>query len=57
MVSNSAYKNIKKAVIVRLKKQEETLDEILDSYPKLSPGQRAQMIEELVQEGYIQGNE
>ena len=57
MVTNTAYRIIKKAVIVRLKKQEETLDEILDSYPKLSPGQRAQMIEELIQEGYIQGNE
>ena len=57
MVTNTAYRIIKKAVIVRLKKQEETVEEILDSYPKLSAGQRSQMIEELIQEGYIQGNE
>jgi uncharacterized protein (DUF433 family) len=52
MVTNTAYKIIKKAVIIRLKKGE-NIEDILDSYPKLSAGQRAQMIEELVQEGYI----
>lgn len=56
MVTNTAYKIIKKAVIVRIKKGEE-IESILDSYPKLSTGQRAQMIEELVQEGYIEGDE
>ena len=52
MVTNTAYKIIKKAVIVRIKKGE-NYEEILDSYPKLSNEQRAQMIEELIQEGYI----
>lgn len=54
MVTNTAYKIIKKAVIVRLKKGENIVD-ILDSYPKLSDGQRAQMTEELIAEGYIEG--
>jgi len=54
MVTNIAYKIIKKAAIVRLKKGE-NIEDILDSYPKLSAGQRAQMIEELIQEGYIIG--
>ena len=52
MVTNTAYKIIKKAVIVRIKKGE-NYEEILDSYPKLSNEQRTQMIEELAQEGYI----
>ena len=54
MVTNTAYKIIKKATIVRLKKGE-NIEDILDSYPKLSAGQRAQMTEELIQEGYIIG--
>ena len=54
MVTNTAYKIIKKAVIVRIKKGED-VTEILDSYPKLSAGQRAQMIQELIEEGYIVG--
>ena len=54
MVTTAAYKIIKKAAIVRLRKGED-FTEILDSYPKLSTGQRAQMTEELIEEGYIQG--
>ena len=54
MVTNTAYKIIKKAIIIRLKKGE-NIEDILDSYPKLSEGQRAQMIEELIQEGHIVG--
>lgn len=56
MVTNTAYRIIKKAVIVRIKKGE-NYEEVLDSYPKLSDEQRAQMIEELIQEGYIEGDE
>ena len=55
MVTNTAYKIIKKAVIIRLKKGE-NLEDIFDSYPKLSAGQRAQMTEELIQEGYVIGD-
>ena len=56
MVTNTAYKIIKKAIIIRIKKDEESLENILDSYPKLSAGQRTQMTEELIQEGYIIGD-
>lgn len=56
MITNTAYKIIKKAVIVRIKKGED-IESILDSYPKLSAGQRAQMMDELTQENYIRGDE
>ena len=54
MVTNTAYKIIEKAIIIRLKKNE-NLEDILNSYPKLSDGQRAQMIEGLIQKGYVIG--
>ena len=53
MVTATAYKIIKKAVIVRLKRGED-IETILDSYPKLSSAQRTQMVQELTDEGYIQ---
>lgn len=56
MVSALTYKTIKKAVIIRLKRGEEFNDIIL-SYPKLSDKQKAQMFIELVEEGYIQGED
>lgn len=52
MVSNAAYKIIKKAVILRIKHGENAVD-VIDSYPKLSDTQRAQMLLELEEEGYI----
>lgn len=52
MVSNLTYKTIKKAVIIRLKRGEE-FNEIIESYPKLSDKQKAQMLVELTEEGYI----
>lgn len=52
MVTPAAYKIIKKAVILRIKHGEEAVD-IIDSYPKLSDTQRAQMLLELEEEGYI----
>lgn len=53
MVSNTAYRIIKKAVIIRLL-QEEEINIIIESYPKLSNEQKQQLINELQQEGYIQ---
>lgn len=53
MVSNTAYRIIKKAVIIRLS-QEEEINIIIESYPKLSNEQKQQLINELQQEGYIQ---
>lgn len=56
MVTKSAYKIIKKAVILRLNRGEDII-EILASYPKLSDAQRAQMLVELEEEGYINDGE
>jgi uncharacterized protein (DUF433 family) len=56
MVTNTAYRIIKKAVIVRVKRGEE-IETILDSYPKLSEEQREQMIQELIEEGILEGEE
>lgn len=52
MVTNAAYKIIKKAVILRIKHGEDAID-VIDSYPKLSDSQRAKMLLELEEEGYI----
>ena len=52
MVTKAGYKIIKKAVILRISRGEDVI-EILDSYPKLSDTQRAQMLVELADEGYI----
>lgn len=52
MVSALTYKTIKKAVIIRLKRGEE-FNTIIESYPKLSDKQKAQMLVELTEEGYI----
>lgn len=52
MVSALTYKTIKKAVIIRLKRGEE-FNVIIESYPKLSDKQKAQMLVELTEEGYI----
>lgn len=52
MVTVTAYKIIKKAVILRIKRGENVI-EVIDSYPKLSDTQRAQMLVELEEEGYI----
>lgn len=52
MVSNLAYKIIKKAVIIRVREGEDSY-EVIASYSKLSPQQQEQMIAELTQEGII----
>ncbi len=52
MVTPAAYKIIKKAVILRINRGEDAI-EVIDSYPKLSDTQRAQMLLELEEEGYI----
>ncbi len=56
MVSALTYKTIKKAVIIRLKRGEE-FNDIIASYPKLSDKQKAQMLVELTEEGYISTGE
>lgn len=56
MVSNAAYKIIKKAVILRIKHGEDAI-EVIDSYPRLSDSQRARMLVELEEEGYIVSQE
>ena len=56
MVSALTYKTIKKAVIIRLKRGEE-FNDIITSYPKLSDKQKAQMLVELTEEGYISTEE
>ena len=56
MVSALTYKTIKKAVIIRLKRGEE-FNDIIASYPKLSDKQKAQMLVELTEEGYISTEE
>ena len=53
MVTPSAYKIIKKAVIIRIKRGED-VTEVIASYPKLSDAQKAQLLVELVEEGYVQ---
>lgn len=52
MVTPLAYKIIKKAVILRVKRGEDAV-EVINDYPKLSDTQRAQMLLELEEEGYI----
>lgn len=52
MVSNAAYRIIKKAVILRVEAGEKA-ENILESYPKLSDEQKIQMLNELISEGYI----
>ena len=52
MVTNAAYKIIKKAVILRIKHGEDAID-VIDSYPKLSDSHRARMLLELKEEGYV----
>lgn len=52
MVTAMAYKIIKKAVILRVKRGEDPI-EVINDYPKLSDTQRAQMLLELEEEGYI----
>lgn len=54
MVTPSAYKIIKRAVILRINRGEDPI-EVIDSYPKLSDTQRAQMLVELQEEGIIAG--
>lgn len=56
MVTPSAYKIIKRAVILRINRGEDPV-EVIDSYPKLSDTQRAQMLLELEEEGYISDGE
>lgn len=55
MVTPAAYKIIKKAVILRIKRGENAV-EVINNYPKLSDTQRAQMFLELQDEGYIAPN-
>lgn len=52
MVTNAAYRIIKKAVILRVKRGENAVD-VINDYPKLSDTQRAKMLLELEEEGYI----
>ena len=52
MVSAVSYRIIKKAVIIRINQGEE-VNEVIFSYPKLSDKQKAQMLQELIDEGYI----
>ena len=52
MVSNAAYRIIKKAVILRIQNGEHG-NEVIDSYTKLSDEQKAQLLNELATEGYI----
>lgn len=52
MVTAMAYKIIKKAVILRIKRGEDAI-EVINDYPKLSDTQRAKMLLELKEEGYI----
>lgn len=54
MVTRSAYKIIKRAIILRINRGEDPI-EVIDSYPKLSDTQRAQMLVELEEEGIIAG--
>lgn len=55
-VSSLVYKTIKKAVIIRIKRGEDVY-EVLESYPKLSEAQKAKMLEELIEEGYVEAGE
>lgn len=52
MVTSAAYRIIKKAVILRVKRGENAVD-VINDYPKLSDTQRAKMLLELEEEGYI----
>lgn len=53
MVSKASYKIIKKAVIIRINQGEE-VNEVINSYPKLSDKQKAQLLLELIEEGIIE---
>lgn len=53
MVSKAAYRIIKKAVIIRINQGEE-VNEVIASYTKLSDKQKAQMLEELIEEGIVE---
>lgn len=53
MVTPAAYKIIKKAVVLRVKRGENAV-EVINDYPKLSDAQRAQMLIELKEEGYVE---
>lgn len=52
MVSAASYRIIKKAVIIRIG-QGEDVNEVIASYPKLSDKQKAQLLTELADEGYL----
>lgn len=52
MVSALTYKTIKKAVIIRVRRGED-VNEVINSYPKLSDKQKAQMLLELIEEGIV----
>ncbi len=52
MVTNAAYRIIKKAVILRVKRGANAVD-VINDYPKLSDTQRAKMLLELEEEGII----
>lgn len=56
MVSTAAYRIIKKAIILRIKHGEEVVA-VINDYPKLSDKQKAQLLTELADEGYIAGEE
>lgn len=51
-VSNTFYRIVKKAAIIRIERGEE-IDAIIVSYPKLSEEQAAQLKQELIDEGVI----
>ena len=52
MVNSTAYKIIKKAIIIRINKGEDGKI-IIAEYSKLSEQQQQQMLQELIAEGYI----
>ena len=56
MVSALAYKTIKKAVIIRVKRGEDA-NKTIASYSKLSDEQKAQMLSELIKEDVISASE
>lgn len=56
MVSNAAYKVIKKACVIRIKRGEDSTG-VIDSYTKLSDKQKAQLVVDLQDEGVISTTE
>lgn len=50
MVSATAYRIIKKAVLLRIQHGEK-IAEVIDSYPKLSNSQKTQLLDELADMG------